>query len=220
MNNRSRYAMLPALAVAMFLGGCAIPVGAQVRYPGRGVYDVRGPAYDNGYRRGYDQGIADARSRRAADVRRQREYRDGDWGYDRRLGSKGEYKERFRDGFEAGYRQGYGGAGWTGDRDRRTLPPGERYPDQRGAYGNWGYGGRGNTSQLAFNYGYNDGYDRGAKAARGRKAFDPNREDWYRDGDRHYDDDYGPRDQYRAAYRDGFMRGYEEGYGKYGYYRR
>ena len=79
--------------------------------------------------------------------------------------------------------------------------------------------GWGRSSQVAFNYGYNDGYERGMKAARDGKPFDPYREGWYRDGDRHYDSDYGPRDHYRTAYRDGFVRGYEQGHGG-NYYRR
>jgi hypothetical protein len=216
-----RLAVLPALAVVLLVAPGA-PAHAQVRVPG--FQQVRGEAYDIGYRRGYQNGAADARSRRPAEFRRDREYRDGDWGYDRRFGSRDAYRRMFQNGFEAGYREGYSGRAFSGSR--RPLPPVQGYRDSypRGRdddrVGSWGYGNRGVApSRVAFNYGYNDGYERGVKAARDRKRFDPNREGWYRDGDRHYDSDYGPRDQYRASYREGFLRGYEAGFGGAGYYR-
>lgn len=211
------FAILPALAAAMLLVGPSAPARAQERVPAWGARSVRGGAYDNGYQRGYQNGVADARARRAADFRREHEYRDADWGYDRSFGSRDSYRQVFRDGFAAGYRDGYRRSGW--DDDRRPLPQAPRYPDARGdrddRYTIGVYGGyrNGTTSQVAFNYGYNDGYERGVKAARSHKRFDPDRDDWYRDGDRHYNSNYGPRDQYRATYREGFVRGYREGYG-------
>ncbi len=220
---RHRFAFLPALVATVFLSGASVPAHAQGRGPGWGTYGVRSEAYNNGYRRGYQKGAEDSRSRRPAEWQRERDYRDADWGYDKRLGSKGEYKRLFRDGFAEGYREGYAERGAVAQR--RPLPPVYRYPDardDRGGYGGYGtYGTYGNrsASQVAFNYGYNDGFERGMKAARDGKRFDPNREGWYRDGDRHYDGDYGSRDQYRASYRDGFLRGYDEGYRGTGYYR-
>ena len=194
----TRVALSTMLAAAVLTLGSSAPANAQVWDPGWGTYAGRSEAYENGYRRGYENGAADARSRRPFDFRREREYRDADRGYDRRYGSRDDYRRVFRNGFEAGYGDGY-----------------------RRAPANWGVGyGRYSPSswwqfsRVAFNYGFNDGYERGMKAARDRKRFDPYREGWYRDGDRHYDSDYGPRDQYRPAYRDGFVRGYEQGYGR------
>jgi hypothetical protein len=201
-------AILRSVAVAASIAGSSAPAAAQVWTPQGDVYQMRGDAYQNGYRRGFQNGAADARSRRSFEYRRDGEYRDADWGYDRRHGSRDAYRRVFRDGFEAGYREGYNG-----------RHPGRR--DDR--YGSWGYGDgyrTGGASQVAFNFGYNDGHERGAKAARERKRYDPQREGWYRDGDRHYDSDYGPREFYKPAYREGFLRGYEEGYQGRGDYRR
>ena len=211
-----RIALWTMLTAAMLIPGSSAPANAQVREFGWGIYGGRGEAYENGYRRGYESGAADARSRRPSDVRREREYRSADRGYDRRFGSRDDYRRMFRSGFEAGYGDGYRGRGWS--EQRRQLPPVAGYPypgrrDDGDRNGGYGANAWGRSSQVAFNYGYNDGYERGMKAARDRRPFDPNREGWYRDGDRHYDSDYGPRDLYRTAYRDGFLRGYEQGYG-------
>jgi len=207
-----RTAILTTLAVGTLLVASGGPADAQGRVPGWGAYETRGEAYENGYRRGYQNGAADSRSRRQSDVRRDREYRDGDWGYDRRYGTRDAYRRMFREGFEAGYADGYRGRGRLGDR--RQLPQAPGYPGARDdRYGNYGNYGNRASSQVAFNYGYNDGYERGLKAARDRQAFDPYREGWYRDGDRHYDRDFGPREYYRQTYREGFLRGYEEAYG-------
>ena len=211
-----RFTIMPALAAVILLGGASAPVQAQTRLPGWGAPDARGEAgeaYNNGYARGYREGLEDARSGHQADYRREREYRNADWGYNGRYGSRDEYKRVFRGGFEAGYRDAFSGRGGMGSR--LPLPTAPGYPTRRdGDDSAWGYGSYGNgaSSRVAFNYGYNDGVERGVKAARSRKAFDPNREGWYRDGDRHYDGDFGPRDRYKASYREGFLRGYEEGY--------
>ena len=190
-----RVALCTMLAAAILILGSSAPASAQAWGSGWGTYAGRGEAYANGYRRGVENGAADARSRRPFDFRREREYRDADRGYDRRYGSRDEYRRMFRNGFEAGYAEGYRGRGWS--EQRRTLPPVAGYPspDRRDGYGGYSPDARGRSSQVAFNYGYNDGYERGMKAARDGKPFDPYREGWYRDGDRHYDSDYGPRDQ-------------------------
>jgi len=98
----------------------------------------------------------------------------------------------------------------------RYGTPGSGNPGAPG-YGNYpapGYGndGSGQVNDVPFRNGYADGLEKGEKDLRDRKAYDPLRHDWYRDGDRHYDSDYGPRDQYRMAYREGFKQGYEAAY--------
>ena len=65
------------------------------------------PAAATGYRDGYDQGREDARERRAFDPVRARRYREGDHDYDRRYGSRDEYKRDYRAAFQQGYEQGY-----------------------------------------------------------------------------------------------------------------
>lgn len=172
--------------------------------------DYSRQAYDNGYRRGMDRGERDARSQRVADFRYERDYRDGDWGYNGRYGSRDYYRESFRRGFEAGYRAGYSRYGGYGN-EGRAVPrygyPGA-YPD-RGPYtsGRYGYG-----NDIAFRNGYDDGLEKGRKDGRSGKSYNLLRHDWYRDGDRHYKHEYGSRERYRDLYRDGFRQGYDAAY--------
>jgi hypothetical protein len=65
------------------------------------------PAAQIGYRDGYEVGRNDARDRESFDPVRSRRYRSGDHDYDRRYGSKDEYKRVYRDAFQRGYEQGY-----------------------------------------------------------------------------------------------------------------
>jgi len=50
-------------------------------------------------------------------------------------------------------------------------------------------------------------------------VFDPLRHDWYREGTRHYKNDYGSKQQYANAYRQAFREGYDRGYRELGYVR-
>jgi hypothetical protein len=207
-----RLGLLPSL-VGLAVIAVTTPACAQAVYGDRGYgygADARRVAYDNGYRRGIDNGERDARARRAANHRDDSAYRDGDWGYDRRFGSHGQYRQLFRDGYEVGYRDGYaryargGGYGSYGGYGTPRNDRGYGYP------GGYGYG------DPARDYGYREGFEKGAEDARDGDRFDPLRHKWYREGDRHYNSRYGSRDRYMAAYRDAFRQGYEEGYrGRY-----
>ena len=42
--------------------------------------------------------------------------------------------------------------------------------------------------------------------------YDVARHDWYKSGTRGYNSSYGNRDDYRAAYRSGFVEGYDRTY--------
>jgi hypothetical protein len=202
-----RFTVLPALAVAALLAGppslAAQPYGHAY---GRDDNDHRA-AYDNGYRRGLEHVERDARNGRAMNVRNDRDYRDADWGYDRHDGSREEYQEAFRNGFQRGYAEAYqrsGGYGYgqvpprydrDGDRDRDDRAP--VYREER---------------TPAFNNGYQDGLQKGREDAEHHKSFDPMRHDWFRDADHHYNSHFGPKDAYRPAYRDGFRAGYQTGF--------
>jgi hypothetical protein len=86
----------------------AYPNGYPQTYPNRGGrYGTGGVAFDNGYRDGLEKGREDGRKNRSYDPVRHDRYRDGDHGYDRRYGSKDNYKLVYRDGFEAGYQQAF-----------------------------------------------------------------------------------------------------------------
>jgi hypothetical protein len=82
---------------------------AYPNYPqNRGGYGS--PAAQNGYRDGLEAGRDDARDRDRFDPARAKRYREGDHDYDRRYGSRDEYKREYRAAFEQGYREGYGRA--------------------------------------------------------------------------------------------------------------
>lgn len=64
----------------------------------------------------------------------------------------------------------------------------------------------------AYDRGYREGVERGERDAERGRAFDVERDDWYRNGDRGYNQRYGSREAYRDAYRSGFEGGYRSGY--------
>ena len=202
----SRLLVLAALMAAAFsTQACVAAYGYEQHGPGY-YGDVRRVAYDNGYQRGLANGQRDARDGRRADFRDDREYRDADWGYDRRVGSRGQYRQVFRDGYQAGYVEGYRRFADAGRYGEGRAVPRYTEPPRDERYGRYG------TNDVAFRNGFEDGREKGAKDARSRRSFDPMRHDWFRDGDRHYDGRYGSKQQYREIYRDGFRQGYEAGY--------
>jgi hypothetical protein len=96
-----------------------------------------------------------------------------------------------------GYRGGYGGYGGG-------------YGGYGGGYGGYGGGYYGGYGGGSFSYwqqrGYRDGLDRGREDARSGRYPTPNNSEHFRNGN--------------AAYRQGFARGYQIGFGQYGYYGR
>ena len=113
----------------------AAPGKAQAQWGQRqqGGYSVQGSAYDNGYREGLVEGARDARDGRAGNARRHDVYRDGERGYDRRYGNRGQYKQAFRDGFERGYSESYSGYSRSGRAvPRFALPEQRTIPDLPG----------------------------------------------------------------------------------------
>jgi hypothetical protein len=81
--------------------------GGVYGYPSnRGVF--RSPAAEIGYRDGIEAGRTDARDRGRFDPVRAKRYREGDHDYDRRYGSREDYKREYRAAFEQGYREGFG----------------------------------------------------------------------------------------------------------------
>jgi hypothetical protein len=82
-------------------------------YPAPGYgYPSNAPGYSSpavqiGYRDGFEVGQNDARDRESFDPIRSRRYRSGDHDYDRRYGSRDEYKRIYRDAFQRGYEAGY-----------------------------------------------------------------------------------------------------------------
>ena len=207
----------------------AAPADAQAQWDQRqrGGYSVQGSAYENGYREGLAEGARDARDGRAGNARRHDVYRDGERGYDRRYGNRGQYKQAFRDGFERGYSESYSQYSRSGrvvPRERGYgYPDVSRYPDYRrypeSRYPNSGRlpsypgdrGGYGRYSP-ASEKGLAEGYEKGLDDGNDGDRFAPEQHKWYREGDRGYKGSYGSRDRYKIDYREGFRLGYEQGY--------
>ena len=79
-----------------------------------------------------------------------------------------------------------------------------RYPDNR------------RISQYGFDQGYRDGVAKAQEDSRDGDRYDPARHDWYKSGTRGYDSRYGTREEYRTAYRSGFVQGYDDTYRRSG----
>lgn len=213
----------------------ASPATAQIGRPDWNYADeARQPynearrfAYDNGYREGLKEGQNDARRRETFDYQDERTWQRADRGYHRSYGDRFRYEQAFRTGFAAGYSDAY----------RSYAPnygygrPGGVYPNSRDDY-RYGYPGSGDYRSgypgagdyrygysPALNNGVTDGYEKGREDARDRDSYDVRRHKWYRDGDRHYRNEYGPRRQYEDLYRQGFREGYDRGYREWAYRR-
>ena len=89
----------------------------------------------------------------------------------------------------------------------RDRDYGRNYPS---TYGNQMY-------RVAQDYGYRDGVNKGAEDARDGDRYEPQRASDYKKATNGYDSDFRNKDAYKQAYRDAFVRGYDEGYNRYGY---
>ncbi len=190
-------------------------------YPRGGYGRVASPAYDVGYREGIQAGQRDARRGRTTGFQYDRDYRRADKGWNRRYGDREAYRYEFRRGYERGYREaysanaGYGAYGRDGygrndDRRYGSGYPGYPSGNYGGAYPRQGHGYRSPAAQ----YGFDEGYQKGREDRRDGDRYDPVRQKWYREGDRHYDNRYGSRDQWKYDYREAFKQGYDRGYGE------
>ena len=91
-----------------------------------------------------------------------------------------------------------------------------QYRDNRGGYGRndpYGYGR--DMYRVAEEYGYNDGLRRGSEDSRDRDRYNPEKSGDYKKATNGYDSDYRDKESYKRAYRDAFLRGYDEGYYRY-----
>jgi len=75
------------------------------------------------------------------------------------------------------------------------------------------YGGRlYNTQRIACGWGHRDGFKDGWKAALKYRAYDPENNHDFRDGNNGYKRRFGSKFLYRTAYRDGYVSGYDSGF--------
>ena len=151
---------------------------------------ARRAAHENGYRDGLKRGEQAARANKPFNAQIERDYRDGENGYNRSYGDRNRYRDDYRGGFAQGYRDGYERRG--GARDR-----------------GWGYG---NANYGAFQNGIADGYRKALEDIDDRKYPDATRHKWYRSGDHDYDKAYGSKEAYKVEYRRGFQEGYNRAF--------
>jgi len=105
------------------------------------------------------------------------------------------------------------------DRDYRRDRDNDRNRNDR--YGrNGNNGGYGNVSQIAINQGYQDGLNTGSNDAQRGQSYDPQRSHFYRNGHGDNGGNYRNAYQFQQPYRDGFLRGYADGYRRNGGYNR
>jgi len=182
--------VVSAAILSIASSACATQGAYYPRYPAP-VASVDQRAYTLGYDGGRSAGSNDARRNRRFDYSRYSEYRDADEGY--RGGDRNAYRTLYREGFVAGYNDGY-------RRYTRTNGDGI-YPSRGGRY----------VSPASQN-GYRDGYEGGRDDARDHDRYDPIRDSRYRSGDRGYESEYGSRDLYKQQYRAAYEQGYERGY--------
>lgn len=134
---------------------------------------------------------------------------DDRWNRDHdRRGDRRDRDDRARDGRrDRDDRDTRGRAVPRTDRFPGTYPSYPEYPEDRNVRRD---GGVLNTT-AAMN-GYRDGLNKGREDIRDGDSYDPNRHAWYRSADRGYRSGRVSREEYRAEYRDGFLRGYDEAY--------
>ncbi len=207
-----RWPVLLAFLAVLFFSAPLVRAQDRDDYRDRGFVQGQNRAYENGYRRGENRGRDDARHERAFDYGRDKDYRNGDDGYNRRYGDRDWYRDQYRRGYVEGYTRSYRLYAPRGyDRDDLYS-----YPRYDGRAVPRPYAQYGLAVNAGYNKGYNDGLDKGRDDWRHDRRFDPDRHNWYRDADRGWSRLLGTRSEYAAAYRQGFLNGYRAAYGQRG----
>lgn len=148
--------------------------------------DAKRHGYQHGYRDGLRQGRADM-SRNMRYNYESDDYRRGDYRYQDYLGSHQDFQKGCRDGFKAGYDDGYYGKPIRSDvygLDDRYNPDVRREEDPD-RYPSAGY------TDVAFDSGYRDGLKAGQNDYREHKEFKPEKHDSYEDADHGYHSRHG-----------------------------
>jgi hypothetical protein len=186
---------------------------AQSRDQGRdsqyaGSLDARQHGYEHAYRDGADRARQD-RERRASYSLKENDYQSGARGYERAFGDKAEYMQGYREGYKRGYDDVFNGrAGQYSQLYGRPQSGGRMTSRDDDVYAQRPY----SATDMAFDTGYRDGLTIGQqdRGRRGRSNYREN--DSYRNADLGYRSSYGDRDDYKVQFRDGFERGYEDGF--------
>jgi hypothetical protein len=145
--------------------------------------------------------------------------RGGDRGRDRdrdkdRLGDRGRDKDKDKDRDRDRYRDRDHNGRHGRDYYRRNGYPiydVTNYDFYTLAYDPGNYGGY-SYGLSAYDQGYEDGLRTGANDARHGQNYDPERSHFYQKAVGGFNSIFGQRAIYQQAYRDGFLRGYDEGF--------
>ena len=202
------------LALAMLFSVSGI--GLAERHYAGGALEARDHGYEHGYRDGYTHGRED-RSQRVDYNYQSEDYRMADRGYQPYMGEHDDFQDGYRKGYHAGYDEGYNGRSgrWNEvygiDESAPEAYPRGQYDSQDDVYVSrrWGY------QDVSYDIGYRDGVLQGEKNRKHGKDFRPDKNDRYDDADHGYHKEYGPKDAYKREYRQAFLRGYEDGYGRW-----
>jgi hypothetical protein len=201
MSLRLSQLVLALIAVTVLLSGSNAGASHDDKYWGRQH------GHEHGYRDGFQHGRED-RERHVSFKFETDDYKHADRGYDKYMGSRDEYKEGYRTGYQTGYNDAY---------YSRPGKFGEIYRPEAGRYGDdFVFETRpGGYPDIAYDIGYRDGVQAGEKDLQKHDRFDPADHDRYRDGDHDYRSSFGDKELYKRSYREGFVRGYQDGYGRW-----
>jgi hypothetical protein len=205
-----------AMAFLIGLSGRAVIYGAggQNRRDDRsgqygGSLDARQHGYEHAYRDGADRGRQDRERGTGYDFK-DTDYLIGARDYERAFGNKAQYMAGYREGYKAGYDDGYNDRpGQYGQLYGRPTD-GHQGPARDDVYAARPWG----SADMAFDVGYRDGITVGQQDQRRNVRSNFRDTDAYQNADRGYRATYGDRDAYRLQFRDGFERGYQDGYGR------
>jgi hypothetical protein len=210
MFNMHRLLAAGAFAAALLASSACAAQSGYYRYPTANPRVADERAYQVGYDQGRSRGENDGRRNRSFDYARYDEYRSADRGLGR-YGDRNAYRSLFRQGFIAGYNDGYRRYARSGSGYPTPGYPSPSYPSP--SYPSPNDGGR--YGSPATQNGYRDGYAQGRNDARDGDRFDAIRSARYRSGDHDYNNRYGPREAYKRDYRAAFQQGYSQGYREY-----
>lgn len=99
-------AAIVAASVGVVTPACA-PYGSTYRDSAHVRLDVDRLAFENGHRKGLEQGRRDGLDRRSYSYERHPEFRNAEQGYRRSYGDRRVYQQQYRVGFERGYAEGF-----------------------------------------------------------------------------------------------------------------
>jgi hypothetical protein len=198
MGRQIKMAALAVTVMVMFSG-----LALAQRYDGDDYRYDGGQARQQGYDRGYHDGIG--KGRHEGRENDPFDYRTPDWhqatrGYKSWMGPVEAYQRGYQEGYREGFKSGF--------------------ESVRGNYGN-GYGRNGFFDHGYRSPAYNIGYEDGATVAREDvargKRFNSNPRGPYDDKDHGYRREYGDKHEYKDRYTDGYRQGYEANYRGYRY---